>query len=50
MSPGAKRHAEEATRYTLQDLKIEQLDLLLLHWPVAFLHEPFKRHESGRGW
>ena len=42
-----KEHVEPALRKTLRDLKLEYLDLYLIHWPVAFKYVPIP---EGRGW
>ena len=34
-----KERVEEAVRQTLKDLKIDHLDLFVIHWPVSFTYE-----------
>ena len=42
-----KEHVELAVRKTLNDLRIDYLDLYLIHWPVAFNFVPIDLSQRG---
>lgn len=44
------RHVELALRKTLQDLRLEYLDLYLIHWPVAFHFDESMVRMDRRGY
>jgi len=42
-----KEHVRDHLLKTLKDLKLEYLDLWLMHWPVAFAYVPYDQNRRG---
>ncbi len=42
-----REHVLPALKKTLLDLRVDQVDLYLIHWPVAFAYVPFDPNVRG---
>lgn len=45
-----REHVRPALEKTLRDLRLDYLDLFLIHWPVAFKYVPIPSDPTLRGW
>ena len=42
-----REHVRPMMEKTLKDLRVEYLDLFLMHWPVAFVYVPYDQDRRG---
>jgi alcohol dehydrogenase (NADP+) len=45
-----REHVRLALEKTLRDLRLDYLDLFLIHWPIAFKYVPLPADPNQRGW